>query len=151
MWKRRWDHEGDLDQVKRRTGRPVGSKTRPVKKVHRRELMVDDWSDTDSMVSFNTWSMVRRWTELVRQGRLNEVNWTKNQPTSEPSEGQHTPSNLNNRFTEVAERPHLEASGNTFASPFRAAARLFYWDGKQRFQTPDTEKRRRREWLRWEK
>lgn len=51
-------------------------------------------SDNDSIVSYNTWSAVKRWAELLERGfKLDEQDLK-----SESNEGNATPSNLQNKF-----------------------------------------------------
>ncbi len=87
----------------------AGKKTRATAKQHyKRENKVEDLSDTDSVVSFNTRAMVRRRAELLDTGRLRESD-NKGGDESEGSEkgsagfsdNQQAPSNLDDQFQQV--------------------------------------------------
>ena len=116
--KRRRTVEPDEERSKRGAGRPVGSKTRHFDKVHRRELQVQDWSDTDSMVSFNTRSMVRRKNELIETGQL-DSNQLLRATAHEPEYVDQTPSNLNSQFEAAQESSSSEDSPHSKTTPFR--------------------------------
>ena len=120
----------------RRRGRKKGSiniKREP----YRREEHVDLASEPDSIISFNTRSMVKRRVELLNAGKLKEGELFQNVEAF--SDSNATPSNLDMRFKEVAQSKN---SGSVISTPFKRAIGMIRGSDSGR-KTPDTEKKRR--------
>lgn len=120
----------------RRRGRKKGS-INVKREPYRREEHVDVVSEPDSIISFNTRSMVKRRVELLNAGKLKEGELFQNVEAF--SDSNATPSNLDMRFKEVAQSRN---SGSVISTPFKRAIGFIRGSDSGR-KTPDTEKKRR--------